>query len=46
VTQGRIEDIAGGYLMPRRQQTLAESAQAFEVRPLTKPYTSTAREVM
>lgn len=31
VTQGRIEDIAGGYLMPRRQQTLAESAQAFEV---------------
>ena len=31
VTQGRIEDIAGGYLMPRRQQTFSESAKSFEV---------------
>lgn len=29
VTQGRIEDIAGGYLMPRRQLTREESVQAF-----------------
>ena len=41
ISQGEIEDIAGGSFGPRRQQNLEESAATFEVTPcsLAAPWT-------
>ena len=36
IAQGRLEELAGSFLKPKRSKTFKESAEAFEVLPSSK----------
>lgn len=46
INQGHIEDIAAGAFGPRRQQTLEQSAQTFEVCKTITLYFNTEHDVL